>query len=133
LVIEEICAGATAYRDIREKPVFPIVRGWLTHEQAMALESYCPEKIILPRKKHPAKIEYTEDGEAEIEATVQELYDFPGSKLRVCQGKVPMIICIQSPARRTQQRTRDLDAFWKGSYELVKKELRGRYPKHEWR
>ena len=133
LVIEEICAGATAYRDIREKPVFPIVRGWLTHEQAMVLEAYCPEKIILPRKKHPAKVEYTEDGEAEIEATVQELYDFPGSKLRVCQGKVPMIICIQSPARRTQQRTRDLDAFWKGSYELVKKELRGRYPKHEWR
>ena len=65
MVIEEICAGATAYRDIREKPVFPIVRGWLTHEQAMALESYCPEKIILPRKKHPAKIEYTDDAEAD--------------------------------------------------------------------
>lgn len=133
LVIEEVCAGATAYRDIRERPVFPIVRGWLTHEQAMALDSYCPEKIILPRKKHPAKIEYTEDAEAQIEATVQELYDFPGTKLRVCQGKVPMVICIQSPARRTQQRTTDLDAFWRGSYEMVKKELRGRYPKHEWR
>lgn len=133
LIIEELCAGATAYRDIRDKPVIPVVRGWLTHEQGMALESYCPERITLPRKKHPAKIEYTDDGEAEIEATVQELYDFPGSKLRVCQGKVPLVVCIQSPARRTQQRTRDLDAFWKGSYELVKKELRGRYPKHEWR
>jgi ATP-dependent helicase HrpB len=99
----------------------------------MALDSYCPEKIILPRKKHPARIEYTADGQAEIEATVQELYDFPGSKLRVCLGKVPMVICIQSPARRTQQRTTDLDAFWKGSYEGVKKELRGRYPRHEWR
>ena len=133
MVIEEVCAGAVAYRDIRERPVMGIVRGWLTHEQAMALESYCPEKIVLPRKKHPARIEYTVDGEAEIEATVQELYDFPGAKLRVCQGKVPIVVCIQSPARRTQQRTRDLDAFWKGSYELVKKELRGRYPKHEWR
>lgn len=133
MVIEEVCAGAVAYREIRERPVMGIVRGWLTHEQAMALESYCPEKIVLPRKKHPARIEYTADGEAEVEATVQELYDFPGSKLRVCQGKVPIVVCIQSPARRTQQRTRDLDAFWKGSYELVKKELRGRYPKHEWR
>ena len=133
MVIEEVCAGAVAYRDIRDRPVFGVVRGWLTHEQAMALESYCPEKIILPRKKHPARIEYTADGQAEIEATVQELYDFPGSKLRVCLGKVPMVICIQSPARRTQQRTTDLDAFWKGSYEGVKKELRGRYPKHEWR
>jgi len=133
MVIEEVCAGAVAYRDIRERPVFGVVRGWLTHEQAMALESYCPEKIVLPRKKHPARIEYTADGQAEIEATVQELYDFPGSKLRVCLGKVPMVVCIQSPARRTQQRTTDLDAFWKGSYEGVKKELRGRYPKHEWR
>jgi ATP-dependent helicase HrpB len=133
MVIEEVCTGAVAYRDIRDRPVFGVVRGWLTHEQAMALESYCPEKIILPRKKHPARIEYTEDGQAEVEATVQELYDFPGSKLRVCLGKVPMVVCIQSPARRTQQRTTDLDAFWKGSYEGVKKELRGRYPKHEWR
>ena len=133
MVIEEICTGAVAYRDIRDRPVFGVVRGWLTHEQAMALESYCPEKIILPRKKHPARIEYTEDGQAEVEATVQELYDFPGTKLRVCLGKVPMVVCIQSPARRTQQRTTDLDAFWKGSYEGVKKELRGRYPKHEWR
>jgi ATP-dependent helicase HrpB len=133
MVIEEVCSGAVAYRDIRDRPVFGVVRGWLTHEQAMALESYCPEKIVLPRKKHPARIEYTEDGQAEVEATVQELYDFPGTKLRVCLGKVPMVVCIQSPARRTQQRTTDLDAFWKGSYEGVKKELRGRYPKHEWR
>jgi ATP-dependent helicase HrpB len=133
MVIEEVCAGAVAYRDIRDRPVFGVVRGWLSHEQAMALESYCPEKIVLPRKKHPARIEYTEDGQAEVEATVQELYDFPGTKLRVCLGKVPMVVCIQSPARRTQQRTTDLDAFWKGSYEGVKKELRGRYPKHEWR
>ena len=133
MVIEQICQGAVAYRDIRDRPVMSIVRDWLTHEQLLALDTYCPEKILLPRKKHPAKIEYTHDGEALIEATVQELYDVPGAKLKVCQGRVSLIICIQSPARRTQQRTTDLDAFWKGSYELVKKELKGRYPKHEWR
>ncbi len=133
MVVEELCAGATAYRDIRDRPVMPAVRGWLTHEQALALEDLCPERIDLPRKKHPARIEYTDDGEAVIEATVQELYDCPGARLRVCRGKVPLVVCIQSPARRTQQRTTDLDAFWRGSYELVKKELRGRYPRHEWR
>lgn len=133
MVVEELCSGAVSARDVRERPVLPSVRGWITHEQAMALDSYCPERIVLPRKKHPARIDYTEDGQAEIEATVQELYDFPGSRLRVCNGKVPLVVCIQSPARRTQQRTTDLDAFWKGSYEGVKKELRGRYPKHEWR
>lgn len=133
MVVEELCAGAVSAREVRDRPVLASVRGWLTHEQAMALEACCPERIVLPRKKHPARIEYTDDGQAEIEATVQELYDFPGSRLRICNGRVPLVVCIQSPARRTQQRTTDLDAFWKGSYEGVKKELRGRYPRHEWR
>jgi ATP-dependent helicase HrpB len=133
LVIEEVCAGATSARDLRERPVMPSVRGWLTHEQALALDSQCPERLALPRKKHPARIAYNPDGTAEIEATVQELYDVPGARLRVCGGRVPLVVCIQSPARRTVQRTTDLDAFWKGSYEQVRKDLRGRYPRHEWR
>lgn len=133
MVIEQVCAGALSARDLRDRTVLPGLQSWLTDEQAQALEVYCPLTLLLPRKKHPARIDYTEDGEAVIEATVQELYDFPGQRLRVCKGRVPLVICIQSPARRTQQRTTDLDAFWSGSYELVKKELRGRYPKHEWR
>lgn len=133
LVVEEVCAGAVAYRDIRDRPVMPSVRGWLTHEQALALETQCPERIELPRKKHPARVAYHADGTAEIEATVQELYDVPGARLRVCGGRVPLVVCIQSPARRTVQRTTDLDAFWRGSYEQVRKDLRGRYPRHEWR
>jgi ATP-dependent helicase HrpB len=133
LVIEEVCAGATAYRDIRNRPLLTSVKGWLTHEQSLALETQCPEKLDLPRKKHPARITYNPDGTAELEATVQELYDVPGSRLRVCGGRVPLVVCIQSPARRTVQRTTDLDAFWKGSYEQVRKDLRGRYPRHEWR
>jgi ATP-dependent helicase HrpB len=106
MVIEEVCAGAVAYRDIRDRPVFGVVRGWLTHEQAMALDSYCPERIILPRKKHPAKIEYTEDATAEIEATVQELYDFPGSKLRVCMGKIHLYPVARSPHAAAHLRPR---------------------------
>lgn len=133
LIIEELCMGASAYRDIRDRPVMAAVHGWVTHEQRLALERLCPEKIDLPRKKHPARIVYDEDGEACIEATVQELYDFPGKKLRICDGKVPLVVCIQSPARRTVQRTTDLDSFWLGSYAQVRKDLRGRYPRHEWR
>lgn len=133
LVIEQVCAGAVTYKEIKDRPVLPIIRGWLNEAQALTLDDYCPEKLVLPRKKTPVSIEYTPDGEAFIEATVQELYDVSGVKLRVCQRKIPLVVCIQSPARRTQQKTTDLDAFWKGSYEQVKKDLKGRYPKHEWR
>ena len=133
MLIEEICLGATAYKDIREKSVWKTLRGWLSQEQAMAMDALLPDSVSLPRKRHPAKIIYTEDCEAVVGATVQELYDCPGERLRICGGTVPLIVEVQSPARRTFQRTADLDAFWKTSYEHVKKELKGRYPKHEWR
>ena len=133
MLIEEICLGATAYKDIREKSVWKTLRGWLSREQEMAMDALLPESVALPRKRHPAKITYTEDCEAVIGATVQELYDCPGERLKICDGRVPLIVEVQSPARRTVQRTADLDAFWKTSYEHVKKDLKGRYPKHEWR
>ena len=133
MLIEEICLGATAYKDIREKSVWKTLRGWLSQEQAMAMDALLPDSVLLPRKRHPAKITYTTDCEAVIGATVQELYDCPGERLKICGGNVPLIVEVQSPARRTVQRTADLDAFWKTSYEHVKKDLKGRYPKHEWR
>ncbi len=133
MLVEEICLGATAYKDIREKSVWKTLRGWLSQEQEMAMDALLPDSVSLPRKRHPAKIIYTQDCEAVVGATVQELYDCPGERLRICGGNVPLIIEVQSPARRTFQRTADLDAFWKTSYEHVKKELKGRYPKHEWR
>lgn len=133
MLVEELCLGATAYRDIRGKPVWKTLRGWLSREQEAAMESLLPDSISLPRKKHPAKIVYTEDCEAVVGATVQELYDVAGTRLKICGGRVPLVVEVQSPARRTVQRTTDLDAFWKTSYEHVKKDLKGRYPKHEWR
>jgi ATP-dependent helicase HrpB len=50
----------------------------------------------------------------------------------VAGGKVPVLIHLLSPARRPVQITQDLAAFWKGSYHEVRKELKGRYPKHHW-
>ena len=133
LIIEDLCAGSSAWHQIRDRDVWPSLRAWLTKEQLMALDTMMPERVSLPYKQRSAAIEYTADGEAVIAATVQELYDTPGSHFRILNGKVPLVIEIQSPGRKTQQRTRDLDAFWKGSYEAVKKDLRGRYPRHEWR
>lgn len=133
MLVEELCAGATAWHQVREKDVWPTLRGWLTAEQAGALAMLLPDRITLPYKQRSAAIEYTPDGEAVVGARLQDLYDTPGAHFRVANGRVALVLEIQSPARRTFQRTQDLDAFWKTSYELVKKELRGRYPKHEWR
>jgi len=50
----------------------------------------------------------------------------------VAGGRVPLILAITSPAHRPIQTTRDLPAFWAGSWRDVAKEMRGRYPKHPW-
>ncbi|MDR2513550.1 MAG: ATP-dependent helicase HrpB [Puniceicoccales bacterium] len=133
MLIEEICLGATAWHQVRDKDPWPTLRGWLTAEQTAAMNVLLPNCITLPYKKRSASIDYTESGEAVVAARLQDLYDTPGAHFRIADGRLPLVIEIQSPARRTFQRTQDLDAFWKTSYELVKKELRGRYPKHEWR
>jgi ATP-dependent helicase HrpB len=51
---------------------------------------------------------------------------------RVAAGRVPVTLELLSPARRPVQVTRDLASFWSRGYHEVRKELKGRYPKHYW-
>jgi ATP-dependent helicase HrpB len=50
----------------------------------------------------------------------------------VAQGRQPVLLHLLSPARRPVQVTQDLASFWANTYEQVKKDLKGRYPKHYW-
>ncbi len=50
----------------------------------------------------------------------------------VARGKIPLVVELLSPAHRPVQITRDLPGFWKGSWQAVKSEMKGRYPRHPW-
>jgi len=94
------------------------------------LTEIAPDSIVLPNGKKRS-IDYSELGEPVIEATIQELFGLADTP-RIGRFHVPATVRLLSPARRPMQVTRDLAGFWRGSYKEIRKELRGRYPKHKW-
>ena len=74
-------------------------------------------------------IDYVAEAGPTIAVRVQELY---GVEVHPSVGGAPLVLALLSPAHRPIQVTRDLPAFWRGSWAEVRRELRGRYPKHPW-
>lgn len=131
-VLEQICLGAHSFKMIKDREVWPALKEWLSEEQRLALDSFVPPEFVLPQRKRPVKIRY-EEGRAIISSKLQDFYDIPASQLTICNGRISLVVELLAPNGRPAQVTEDIDAFWKTSYEGVKKELKGRYPKHEWR
>jgi ATP-dependent helicase HrpB len=78
------------------------------------------------------KLVYSETDPPQLSARVQDLYGLE-ENLRLAEGRAPVRIHILAPNNRPVQVTEDIAAFWKNSYPEIKKQLQGRYPKHEWR
>jgi ATP-dependent helicase HrpB len=76
-------------------------------------------------------IDYEAEAGPTISIRVQELFGL-NRHPSIAGGRVPLVIALLSPAHRPVQLTRDLPGFWRGSYEAVRAEMRGRYPKHPW-
>jgi ATP-dependent helicase HrpB len=75
-------------------------------------------------------IDYSEEA-PKLPVRVQELFGLD-THPKIAGGRVPLTLALNSPAGRSIQHTRDLPAFWRGSWAEVRRELRGRYPKHPW-
>jgi ATP-dependent helicase HrpB len=129
-LLEQLCVGSRRYREVQDKPILPVLRQWCTPEQWAAVDSLAPESFKLPSGRF-VPLRY-EQGEVILSATIQQLYDLPNHPT-LAQGRIPMKVELLAPNRRPVQITRDLPAFWTTSYPSIRKELAGRYPKHEWR
>ncbi len=132
-LVEQICAGATSYKAIKDRPVLPVLEEWVSPEQRYYLDTYAPLEMELSGRRRPARLRYEPDGRVFIAAKLQDFYDVPGDRLRVANGKVAPVIELLAPNGRPAHVTDDLDGFWTGAYHHVRKDLAGRYPKHEWR
>lgn len=130
-LVEQICHGAFSYKDIKEKPVKPIVKNWLSPAQQELLEKHAPERIGLGNGRTP-KVVYEPGAPPHIAVRIQELYDTISTP-RIGMDRVPLLVHILAPNMRPVQITQDLGSFWREHYPRVKQELQRKYPKHQWR
>ncbi|CCK77075.1 ATP-dependent helicase HrpB [Oleispira antarctica RB-8] len=100
--------------------------GW---DKVNDFEALVPEKITVPSGSH-YKIDYSQTPPI-LAVKLQEMFGYQG-KPSICNGRIDLMLHLLSPARRPLQITQDLPYFWLNSYFDVRKEMRGKYPKHPW-
>ena len=130
-LIEQICHGACGARELKDRPVLPVLRDWLTQEQLAVFDEYLPERIVMANGRR-SRVTYSQDGTPVLSARIQELYGVEG-KFSLGHGRVPVKIEVLAPNHRPIQVTDDLTTFWRDMYPKVKAELARKYPRHEWR
>jgi ATP-dependent helicase HrpB len=102
----------------------------LTYDQQKSLDKLAPEALRMPTGSN-IRIDYEAEGGPRIDVRVQELY---GTTVHPSVGpnRTPVTLALTSPAHRPIQITKDLPAFWDGSWAEVRSEMKGRYPRHVW-
>jgi ATP-dependent helicase HrpB len=130
-LIEQVCYGELGYRDIKDKPVMPVLRDWLTAEQLAVIDDYLPERLVMGNGRK-SRLTYNKEGPPILSARIQELYGIEG-KFTIGHGRVPVKFEVLAPNQRPIQVTDDLSNFWREQYPKIKTELSRRYPRHEWR
>ena len=106
------------------------IQGFMPYSLQQFLDRELPCQVNLPRRKSPAKISYPHDGTPYVASKLQDFFGWQQPKL--LGGKVDLVCRLLAPNGRACQITTDLQSFWTGSYSQVRKDLRGRYPKHDW-
>ncbi len=122
--------GITTLDRVKRLDLTAPLHALLTHEQQRRLDRLAPTHILVPSgSRLPLDYEQTES--PVLAVRLQEMFGCKDTP-RVADGKIPVILHLLSPAKQPVQVTQDLDGFWKRGYQDVRKELRGRYPKHHW-
>ena len=106
------------------------LRSFLTHAQGNILEREAPTHFTVPSGSR-IPIDYLEGENPSLSVRLQELFGLNATP-SVAGGKLPLVLKLLSPAGRPVQITKDLVSFWNRGYHEVKKDLKGRYPKHYW-
>ena len=123
-------SSASRRRDLDALPARTALASLLDWRQSRDLDRLVPTHVDVPSGSR-IPIDYGAEGGPVLAVRLQEVFGLSTSPT-VFDGQVPLVVHLLSPAHRPVQVTRDLASFWAEGYAEVRKELRGRYPKHHW-
>lgn len=121
-------AGKVSLAQLTDGLLASALDGLVPWELRRRLDTEAPERFEAPTGS-TFRIDYAAEGGPLVEVRVQELF---GLTRHPTVGGQPLTLALLSPARRPVQLTKDLPAFWRGSWADVRKDMRGRYPRHPW-
>ena len=122
--------GMRSAENLKKLDLFTLLAARLDWQQQSRLDREAPTHLTVPSGSR-IKLRYTPGEPPVLAVRLQEMFGLADTP-RVGNNRVPVLLHLLSPAQRPMQITQDLRGFWGGAYHDVKKELRGRYPKHHW-
>ena len=123
-------AGLSRREHLARLDMLAVLQTLLGREALRRVDEGAPTHLRVPSGSRLA-LDYRAGERPLLEVRVQEMFGCAETP-RVGWGEVPVMLHLLSPARRPVQVTDDLAGFWRGSYAEVRREMRGRYPKHPW-
>lgn len=122
--------GITRRAQLERLSLTEILRSRFSYSQLAALKRLAPTHIKVPTGSN-IPLDYSSPDQPVLAVRLQEMFGEVDSPT-VADGKVKVLLHLLSPARRPLAVTGDLASFWRNAYPDVRKEMRGRYPKHDW-
>jgi ATP-dependent helicase HrpB len=122
-------ANVTRRDHLSRLDMYAILLSLLDWNLQQRLNAYAPTHLVVPSGSR-IPIDYSTDAPT-VSVRLQEMFGLQKSPT-IAEGRVPLTIALLSPAHRPVQITKDLASFWSRGYPDVKKDLKGRYPKHYW-
>ena len=132
-VVREACTGCRTRAEVLAKPLKDWLTGRLDWNLVQRIEALAPATYEVPSGSR-MRLDYAHASPEQppiLAVRLQEMFGLAESPA-IVDGRVPLLLHLQGPNYRTEQVTRDLVSFWANTYAQVRKDLRGRYPKHSW-
>jgi len=125
-----LAAGRRSFEELRRAPLAATILATLPWPQREALDREAPERLEVPSGSR-VRVDYSDPRRPVLAARIQEMFGLLETP-RLAGGRIPVLLHLLAPNGRPQQVTGDLASFWTNTYPRVRRELAGRYPKHDW-